>query len=340
MGQTLWLAGILIFSAASLLGSLEFYRHHSRHARRVHDADAHAIATTVKWAWLVTAILSLAGVQRAAGGILLLLDRSAGTSFFIPGNLVLNGELQGHRRRLAAFVAAPSSGFLAIPRCTSRFCRAWVWSRAYPGQFLAKAGARVSRHGFRAMRHWLSGIARWSGATWRCSLSEMNPYSGLTFSLLTVSIGVPSAIKTFNWLGTLWGGRICCIRADAVRHRLRNLFHHRRPFWDFPGAASRRRYHAARHILRGGAPAYRDGRGGDIWKSLRRFWFPKNGRAMDEPLGKLHLITSAASIASSGLRAFGVAANCGRCWRRRIYSDCSRCTNSSPRPRSSPARRS
>src|ERR1700728_3694671 len=39
-------------------------------------------------------------------------------------------------------------------------------------------------------------------------VSGMNPYSGLAFSLLTVSIGVPSAIKTFNWLGTLWGGRI------------------------------------------------------------------------------------------------------------------------------------
>src|SRR3712207_9332616 len=39
-------------------------------------------------------------------------------------------------------------------------------------------------------------------------LSGMSPYTGMAFSILTLSIGVPSAIKTFNWLGTLWGGRI------------------------------------------------------------------------------------------------------------------------------------
>ncbi len=39
-------------------------------------------------------------------------------------------------------------------------------------------------------------------------LSGMSPYSGFAFSVLTMSIGVPSAIKTFNWIGTLWGGKI------------------------------------------------------------------------------------------------------------------------------------
>jgi cytochrome c oxidase subunit 1 len=39
-------------------------------------------------------------------------------------------------------------------------------------------------------------------------MSGMSPYSAFAFSVMTMSIGVPSAIKTFNWLGTLWGGRI------------------------------------------------------------------------------------------------------------------------------------
>jgi cytochrome c oxidase subunit I len=39
-------------------------------------------------------------------------------------------------------------------------------------------------------------------------MSGMSPYSAFAFSMLTMCIGVPSAIKTFNWLGTMWKGQI------------------------------------------------------------------------------------------------------------------------------------
>ena len=39
-------------------------------------------------------------------------------------------------------------------------------------------------------------------------MSGMNPALGLTFMVTTIFIALPSAIKTFNWLGTMWGGKL------------------------------------------------------------------------------------------------------------------------------------
>jgi cytochrome c oxidase subunit 1 len=55
-------------------------------------------------------------------------------------------------------------------------------------------------------------------------MSGMSPYSAMAFSLLTMCIGVPSAIKTFNWLGTMYKARISLPDADAVCHRVRFPF--------------------------------------------------------------------------------------------------------------------
>ena len=57
-------------------------------------------------------------------------------------------------------------------------------------------------------------------------MSGMSPYSAIAFSLLTMTIGVPSAIKTFNWLGTSVGRQDSLHYADAVRARLRFAVRH------------------------------------------------------------------------------------------------------------------
>ena len=91
MGQTLWIASIAIFCGASLMGAINF------------------IATTVDlrckgmrlmrmpltcWTWLVTAILALLGFAvLLAAGLLLILDRTVGTSFFIPGGLMISDQI-------------------------------------------------------------------------------------------------------------------------------------------------------------------------------------------------------------------------------------------------------
>ena len=70
--------------------------------------------------------------------------------------------------------------------------------------------ARKPVFGYRAMVVAICAIGFLGFCVWghHMFISGMSPYSAFAFSLLTMTIGVPSAIKTFNWLGTLWGGKI------------------------------------------------------------------------------------------------------------------------------------
>ncbi len=76
--------------------------------------------------------------------------------------------------------------------------------------------------GYKAMVYAILAIGFLGFLVWghHMFMSGMSPYSAFAFSILTMAIGVPSAIKTFNWLGTLWGGKIRFTVAHAVRHRL------------------------------------------------------------------------------------------------------------------------
>ena len=83
--------------------------------------------------------------------------------------------------------------------------------------------ARKPVFGYRAMVFAIFAIGLLGFFVWghHMFISGMSPYSAMTFSILTLSIGVPSAVKTFNWLGTLWGAefvsrRRCCLRLGFV----------------------------------------------------------------------------------------------------------------------------
>ena len=80
--QNLWIISIAIFCGASLMGAHQFHRHHRRSARKGMTLMRMPLTC---WTWLVTAILGLLGFAvLLAAGVLLLLDRHAGTSFFLP----------------------------------------------------------------------------------------------------------------------------------------------------------------------------------------------------------------------------------------------------------------
>src|SRR5207248_5604507 len=93
-GQDLWLISIAIFCVASLMGALNFIT--TILDLRCKGMSLWRMPLTC-WTWFVTAILGLLafGVL-LSGGLLMLLDRNAGTSFFVPGGLVVNGVVQRH----------------------------------------------------------------------------------------------------------------------------------------------------------------------------------------------------------------------------------------------------
>ncbi len=75
---------------------------------------------------------------------------------------------------------------------------------------LVSVFSRKPIFGYKAMVYAILSIGLLGFMVWghHMFMSGMSPYTAFAFSIMTMAIGVPSAIKTFNWLGTLWGGRI------------------------------------------------------------------------------------------------------------------------------------
>ncbi len=201
-GQNLWIIAIAIFCLASLLGALNFIT--TTLDLRCKGMSLMRMPLTV-WAWFVTAILGLLafGVLLAAG-VLLLLDRVAGSSFFIPGGLVVSDRVIDHTggspllwQHLFWFFGHPEVYIAILP------------GMGVTSQILS-VFSRKPIFGYKAMVYAMFAIGILGFMVWghHMFMSGMSPYSAIVFSLMTTAIAVPSAIKTFNWLGTLWGGRI------------------------------------------------------------------------------------------------------------------------------------
>jgi len=201
LGADLWVTSIAIFCLASLMGALNFIT--TTLDLRAKGMTLMRMPLTV-WSWFVTAILGLLafGVLLSAG-ILLLLDRNLGTSFYVP-LVVVNGQVMGHKggspllwQHLFWFFGHPEVYIAILP------------GMGVASQLLSTF-ARKPIFGYRAMVYAIMGIGLLGFMVWghHMFMSGMSPYSAFAFSLMTMSIGVPSAIKTFNWLGTLWGAKI------------------------------------------------------------------------------------------------------------------------------------
>jgi cytochrome c oxidase subunit 1 len=201
LGADLWVTSIAIFCVASLMGALNFIT--TTLDLRAKGMTLMRMPLTV-WSWLLTAILGLLafGVLLSAG-ILLLLDRNLGTSFYVP-LVVVNGQIMGHKggspllwQHLFWFFGHPEVYIAILP------------GMGVASQVLSTF-SRKPIFGYKAMVYAMMAIGFFGFMVWghHMFMSGMSPYSAFAFSIMTMAIGVPSAIKTFNWLGTMWGGRI------------------------------------------------------------------------------------------------------------------------------------
>jgi len=282
LGADLWITSIAIFCAASLMGALNFIT--TTLDLRAKGMTLMRMPLTV-WSWFITAILGLLafGVLLSAG-ILLLMDRNLGTSFFLT-TIVVNGQLLGHKggspllwQHLFWFFGHPEVYIAILP------------GMGVASQVLSTF-ARKPIFGYRAMVYAMLAIGFLGFMVWghHMFMSGMSPYSAFAFSLLTMAIGVPSAIKTFNWLGTIYKSRVRFFTPMLFAIVFVSLFVSgglsgpflAQPTLDIPLHDT---YFVVGHfhLIMGVAAIF------GIFAATY-YWFPKMfGRMMSEPMGRIH----------------------------------------------------
>jgi len=202
IGTDLWLVSIGLFCLSSLMSAVGFVATTVRH--RAPGMTWMRMPLTC-WSWFVTSILILLAFSiLLAAVILLMLDRHAGTSFFLPGGLLISGRAIAHSggspllwQHLFWFFGHPEVYIAILPAMgvTSHLLSVFARKPVFGYKAMVGATLAIGALGFMVWGHHMF-------------VSGMNPYAGFAFSTLTTAIAVPSAIKTFNWVATLYGGRI------------------------------------------------------------------------------------------------------------------------------------
>ena len=277
VGETLWVFSIAIFCVASMLGAINFIA--TTLDLRARGLSLMKLPLTC-WAWFFTAILGLLSFAvLLAAGALLLLDRMGGTSFFIPGGLIVSDKILSNHTGGSPLLWQHLFWFFGHPE---------VYIAILPGMgvtsHILSTFARKPIFGYRAMVYAMAAIGILGFTVWghHMFVSGMSPYSAFAFSILTMAIGVPSAIKTFNWIGTLLGGQDSLRHPHALRHRFCLHLRHRRTFRNLFGPAAHRHLFS-RHLLCPRPLPLDHGRGGHLWHVRRnRFLVPQNVRPDDE----------------------------------------------------------
>jgi cytochrome c oxidase subunit 1 len=201
LGMDFWLVSMAMFIVSSLLGGLNYIS--TILNMRTKGMSMTRVPLTV-WAIFFTAVLGVLSFPvLLSGAILLLFDRNLGTSFYLS-DIVVKGEI------------LPNEGGSAI------LFQHLFWFLGHPEVYIIllpamgmvsevmSVNARKPIFGYLAMVGSMFAICLLAFLVWahHMFVTGLNPFLGAFFVLLTLLIAVPSAIKVFNWLTTLWRGNL------------------------------------------------------------------------------------------------------------------------------------
>ncbi|MAE66768.1 MAG: hypothetical protein CMJ18_21070 [Phycisphaeraceae bacterium] len=209
IGTNIWVFAVAIVGFSSIVGALNYIT--TIINMRAPGMALFRMPLTV-WSLFITAILQLfATPVLTAVMIMLLLDRTLGTTFFAP---VAEQVIAGAGEQATTLATARGGQPLLFQHLFWFYSHPAVYIMILPAMGVASdviaTHARKPIFGYRPMVYAISAIAGLGFVVWghHMFMSGMNPMLGTTFMASTIMIAVPSAIKVFNWLGTLWGGDI------------------------------------------------------------------------------------------------------------------------------------
>ncbi len=201
MGMTLWLVAMAFFIASQLMGGINYIT--TVINLRTRGMSFARLPLTI-WAFFLTAVIGLLSFPVLfAAALLLIFDRSFGTSFYLS-EIYIGGEALPNvggspilYQHLFWFLGHPEVYIVLLP------------ALGITSEVIA-TNARKPIFGYRAMVGSLLGITILSFVVWahHMFVSGLNPFLGSIFMFLTLIIAVPSAVKVFNYLTTLWKGNL------------------------------------------------------------------------------------------------------------------------------------
>ncbi len=309
LGVVLWAASIAIFCVGQLLGSLNFIT--TTLDLRVKGMSLMRLPLTA-WGWFITSCMGLtAFAVLMPACILVILDHVAGTSFFVPSNLVINDQLQPHS----------GGSTLLWQHLFWFFGHPEVYIAIVPGMGIVShvlvTNMRRPLLSHRVIIACMGSIAILSYMVYghHMFVSGMNPFSSLAFSFPTLIITIPATIIVLMWIGSLYGSRLRINTASLFALGFISMFVSggvsgfflAQPSIDIMLHAT---YFVVGHFHMVMAVAAIFG----IFSGTY-FWFPKmTGRMMNETLGKIHFWLSfvGAYCIFMPFHYLGIAANVRR----------------------------